>query len=263
MANEYQQRLSDMVALEGQVQEALGQRLNEVRDHAEAAETVQRFQTMVKDQREALQARLQSVGGGEPGSASSIAPFSMAGAAPDKDGARAVSKALHTIATTFDHAAFGYAMLHTVAHRFYDGSGEGNPADIAEEHRRSYDEASQAIYRLIPDVVIWEMGEDGECRCPCPACSVGICLCWHAHVDSLLPVSPAEEGGVLVRQPKANSAALQAGLLQGDVVLAVDGQQVGTFQELQRGVRNHESPDPVRLQVKRGGGELEVAVTRP
>ena len=174
---------------------------------------------------------------------------------------------MHALSTTFNHAAFGYAMLHTVAHRFNEGivgAGEGNTADMAEEHRRSYADASQAIYQLIPDVVIWEMGTDGECICPCPSCSLGICLCWHAHVDSLMPVSPAEEGGILVRQPKANSAALQAGLRQGDVILAADDQQIQTFQELQAGVRKHEPGDAVRLRVKRGPGEtLEVAVTRP
>ena len=264
MANELQQRVVDMVILESQIEEALDQRLKEVQDHAEAAEAVQRFQTMVKDQRGALRARLQNIGGSEPDPASAIAPFGMTATLPDKGGTRAVSQALHAISTTFSHAAFGYAMLHTVAHRFNDRAGEGNTADMAEEHRRSYADASQAIHQLIPDVVIWEMGQDGECACTCPACSLGICLCWHAHVDSLMPVSPAEEGGILVRQPKANSAALQAGLRQGDVILAADDQQIQTFQELQAGVRKHEPGDAVHLRVKRGPGEpLEVAVTRP
>ena len=263
MANELQQRAADMVILESQIEEALDQRLKEVQDHVEAAEAVKGFQAMVKDQRQALQARLESIGGGEPDPTSSIVPFST-GVLPDKEGMHAVSGALHALSTTFNHAAFGYAMLHTVAHRFNDRAGEGNTADMAEEHRRSYADASQAIYQLIPDVVIWEMGKDGECTCTCPSCSLGICLCWHAHVDSLMPVSPAEEGGILVRQPKANSAALQAGLRQGDVILAADDQQVQTFQELQAGVRKHEPGDAVRLRVKRGPGEtLEVAVTRP
>ena len=267
MANELQQRVADMVTLESQIEETLDQRLKEVQDHAESAEVVKRFQTMVKDQRVALQARLQSVGGGEPGSTSAIAPFTTTGTLPDKEGTHAVSGALHAISTTFNHAAFGYAALHTVAHRFNEGiagAGQGNTADMAEEHRRSYADAVQAIYQLIPDVVIWEMGEDGECLCTCPACSLGICICWHAHVDGLMPVSPADEGGVLVRQPKANSAALQAGLGQGDVILAVDGELVQTNQELLRAIRKREAGDAVLLRVKRGTGEsLEVAVKRP
>ena len=266
MANELQQRVTDMVTLESQIGEALDQRLKEVQDYAEAAEAVKRFRTMVKAQREALHARLESIGGVEPEPASSATPFGTTATLPDKEGTRAVSQALHAIATTFSHAAFGYAMLHTVAHRFNEGryAGEVNIADMAEDHRRSYDDASQALYQLIPDVVMWEMGTDGECRCPCPSCSLGICLCWHAHADSLMPVSPAEEGGILVRSPKANSAALEAGLREGDIILAVDGQQVQRFGELQAEVRKHEPGDVVRLRVKRGIEEpLEVAVMRP
>ena len=266
MANELQQRAADMVILESQIEEALDQRLKEVQDHVEAAEAVKGFQAMVKDQRQALQARLESMGGGEPDPTSSIVPFST-GVLPDKDGMHAVSGALHALSTTFNHAAFGYAVLHTVAHRFNEGiagAGEGNTADMAEEHRRSYADAAQAIYQLIPDIVIWEMGKDGECMCTCPSCSLGICICWHAHVDSLMPASPSEEGGILVRSPKANSAALQAGLGQGDVILAVDGELVQTNQELNRAIRKHEAGDAVLLRVKRGTGETkEVAVTRP
>ena len=264
--NLLQQLVTDMVILESQIQEALDQRLKEVQNHAEAAEAVKRFQTMVNDQREALQARLQIISGSEPGSTSSIAPFSITTTLSDKEGMHAVSKALHAISTTFNHAAFGYAVLHTVAHRFNDGfpgTGEGNTADMAEEHRRSYADASQAIYQLIPDIVIWELGKDGECMCVCPACSLGICLCWHAHIDSLMPVSP-EEGGILVRSPKANSAALQAGLRQGDVILAADDHQVQTQSDLQAVISKHEPGEEVRLRVKRGPGEpLEVTVTRP
>ena len=167
---------------------------------------------------------------------------------------------LHTVYTAFNHAAFGYAMLHTVAHRFFDLP----TADLAEEHRRSYAEASQAIHQLIPDMLIWEMGKEGECRCTCPSCSLGICVCWHAHVESLMPGSPAEEGGILVRQPKANSAALKADLRHGDVIVAADDQHVQTYQELQSEIRKHEPGEEVRLRVKRGSGDLlEVTVTRP
>ncbi len=260
MANELHQRVTDMVMLESQIQEALDQRLKELQDHAEATEAVKRFKTMVNGQQVALQARLQNIGDGEPGSTNSISPLSTAATLPGQEGTRAASKALHVISTMFSHAGLAYAMLHTVAHRFYDI----NTADMAEEHRRSYAEASQAIHRLIPDVVIWEMGKEGECRCACPSCSLGICVCWHAHVDSLMPVSPAAEGGVLVRQPKANSAALQADLREGDVILAVDGQLVQTFRELQGEVRKHGPGDAVGLRIKRGTAEpLEVTVTYP
>ena len=79
-----------------------------------------------------------------------------------------------------------------------------------------------------------------------------------------MPDSSAEEGGILVRQPKANSAALKADLRQGDVILAADDQHVQTYLELQSEIRKHEPGEDVRLRVTRGSGEpLEVIVTRP
>jgi len=263
--NLLQQRVTDIVVLESQIQAALGQLLKEVQYNAEAAEAVKRFQAMVNDQREALQTRMQVIDGSEPGSTSSIALFNMTATLPDEEGTHTVSKALHTISTMFNHAAFGYALLHTVAHLFDEGiqgAGEGNTADMAEEHRRSYADASQAVYRLIPDVVKWEMGKDGECICSCAACSMGICLCWHAHDDSLMPVSPAE--GIMMRSPKANSAALEAGLRQGDVILTADDHPLTTYWAILNVIQKHEPGEGVRLLVKRGPGEpFEVTVTRP
>lgn len=98
--NLLQQRVTDMVILESQIKEALDQLLKEVQNNAEATKTVKRFQTMVNDQREALQARLQVIGGSEPGSTSSIAPFSMTATLPDKEGTHTVSNTLRARANT-------------------------------------------------------------------------------------------------------------------------------------------------------------------
>ena len=262
-ANRLQQLVADMLAIERQIEESFARWLTEVQEHAEAAEAVRRFKTMAEGQREAWEACLKRIGGSETGSGNSVAPFDMIQVLHEV-GPGAASKALHAMTTAFNHATFGYAMLHTVAHRFNDRTGQGNATDMAEQHQRSYFQASQDAYRLIPDVVIGEMGESGECRCTCPSCSLGICLCWHAHVDSLMPVSPAAEGGIMVRLPKADSAALQAGLRQGDVILAVDGQKVQAYQELQAEIRKHEPGDEVHLQMLRGsGGPQEITVTCP
>ena len=258
-----QQLVADMLALERQIEEAFVQWLREVQGHPEAFETVRRFQTMVKGHREALESCLQGIGSSGPGSASSVAPFDMTAVLQD-GGPRSASNALHAISTAFNHAAFGYAMLHTVAHRFNDFTREGNAAGIAEHHQGSYIQGSQTVYQLIPDVILGEMGTNEECICTCPSCGLGICLCWHAHIDSLMPVSPADEGGILVRLPKANSAALQAGLDQGDVILAVDGQKVQTFQELQGEIRKHGPGDDLHLQtLRRTGGPQVITVTCP
>jgi len=217
---------------------------------------------MVNDHRQALQACQQIIGGSESSSTSSIAPFSMITTLPDKEDTHTVSKALHTISTMFNHAAFDYALLHTAAHLFNSGGYvEGNTAALAEEHRRSYSDASQAIYRLIPDIGILEVSKGGECICTCPACSLGICLCWHAHDDSLMPASPAE--GIMMRSPKENSAAFEAGLRQGDVILTADDHQLTPWWKILDVISKHEPGEEVRLRVKRGLGEpKEVTVTR-
>ena len=260
-SNKLQQFVADMLAFEIQIEEALVQWLPEVQGYTEATEAVRRFQTVAKGQREALEGCLQRIGSSEPGSAGFGAHFDTAAIT---GGPHPVSDALHAISTMFNHAAFGYAMLHTVAHRFDDRTGEGNAAEMAEQHQRSYLQASQAVNQMIPDVVIGEMGTHGECRCTCPSCSLGICLCWHAHTDSLMPVSPADEGGILVRKPKANSAAHQAGLREGDVILAVDGQKVHAYQELQAEIRKHGPRDEVHLQTLRESvGPQEITVTCP
>ena len=51
------QLVADMVALEHQIEGAFDQWLQKVQGHAEGAMVLRRFQTVVKDQREALQAR--------------------------------------------------------------------------------------------------------------------------------------------------------------------------------------------------------------
>jgi regulator of sigma E protease len=65
---------------------------------------------------------------------------------------------------------------------------------------------------------------------------------------TLLPVASAIE---------ANSPAAQAGLEQGDLILAVNGRPVATFAELGGWLRNHPS-QTVDLRVKRRGQDFDV-----
>jgi hypothetical protein len=261
--NQLPQWVADMVALESQIEEALEQRREEVKAHAEAGRSVSRFHTTVIGQLEALQARLLSIGG-SPSGFSRAAPTrasraSVSGHGPE--GAEGVSAVMRGIHIDFSHAAFCYAVLHTRAHRF----GDIPTADLAENHRRSYTEAALQIHRLIADVVVWELAKEGqECQCACPSCGLGVCLCWHAHLESPAVGSPAEPAGLLVRSPRANSAADRSGLCEGDIILAADGQELHHYQDLQATVRKHQAGEEIRLRVQRGGGvPLEVSLTRP
>ena len=79
-----------------------------------------------------------------------------------------------------------------------------------------------------------------------------------------MPASPGDEGGILVRLPRANSAAVQAGLRQGDVILAVDGETIRTYQDLLAGIRKHGPGDQIQLQTLHGPDDpREITVTWP
>jgi hypothetical protein len=158
--NTVQQYAGDMVALESHIEEALDRQLKEVEGYPRAAEAVQRFHTLVRSQRDAMRAHLQSIGGSEPsgikGAVASI--FGAAAGVIDKMRTKEVSKALRDDYTAFNLAAIGYAMLHTTAHLL----GEARTADIAERHMRGYARAIQEINQIIADVVAAELREEGH-----------------------------------------------------------------------------------------------------
>jgi hypothetical protein len=252
----------------------LEQRLVEVKIHPPSAEAVQRFHYMVHVQREALEARLLSLGSTAPGTPTIIAsaPFLSGMEMRHNRDAHAVSRGLHALYTAFNHATLGYAMLHAVAHRFFDSQTEGNTADLAERHLRGYAAAVQEINQLISDVVVWELSQAGqECQCLCPSCSLGVCLCaphgtitvneaWRETTPSVPP------DGLVVRLPRAQSAAARAGLHAGDRIVAIDDQHIVSDLDaasMQNAVRMHQPGEAIRLRVRRGAGEpLDITVTR-
>jgi S1-C subfamily serine protease len=76
------------------------------------------------------------------------------------------------------------------------------------------------------------------------------------------PIS--DETGVFVHKPRSGSAAAEAGLNHGDVVVTADGQELDTHFILQGVVGGHQSGEAIELRVRRGTGELEdITVVRP
>lgn len=61
------------------------------------------------------------------------------------------------------------------------------------------------------------------------------------------------EAGVLVSSVRASSAAHEAGLLAGDILLEVDGTSVESANEVRRILHGHEAEDVVEIQVQREG----------
>jgi regulator of sigma E protease len=69
------------------------------------------------------------------------------------------------------------------------------------------------------------------------------------------PCTPAEVG-----QVRPGSAAERDGIRRGDVILAVNGQVIERFEDVQRAVRRSPSL-PMRIVVRRDGKELTLPVT--
>lgn len=273
--NELQQFLGDMVAMERLLDGYLGRQLQDVARHTKVAEAIERFHRMVRSQRGALEARLQTVGGKEVTSPTRIAavPLPVAADMRHEESDRVASTALHTLYTAFNHAAFGYAMLHAVAHRYFDSQAEGNTADLAEAHLRGYAAAAQEINQMVSDVIVRELSQrDQACQCRCPSCGLGVCLCASHGTNTVNQVwretSPsAPSGGIRVRPPRSDSVAARVGLREGDRIIAVDDQEIVSdldIGSMQAAIRKHQSGEEIRLQVRRVTGELqEVTVTRP
>jgi len=266
--------VADVIALEGQVQVLLADHADDVGDHPGAEAALRRFSGMVEEHRTSLAARLSALGGTEVSHPMRMMPMSV-GSEPATTTTRrnAASGALQAWYSAFNHLALGYAVLHAVAHRFYDSQEEGNTADMAEEHLRRYAGAAQEINQLVSDIVVWELGSAGEaCRCQCPSCGLGICLCAPHGTNTLnqawRETTPAPSSpGIEVRPPRTGSAAAMAGLSEGDRIVAVDGHEVATDLDattLQKAIGAHDSGQSVRLDVLRAGSErIQVNVTRP
>jgi hypothetical protein len=167
-----QQYVSDMLALETHIEESLDGQRAAVREHPAASLAVQRFETMVRTQREAMRSHLRSIGGNQDNANNNslfgqsqelvknavTTAFGMAAGAINNLRPHPVSKALRDDYTAFNHAIVGYGMLITTAALL-----EHQPTvEIAERHLQAYEGAIEEITGLIPEVVAWELRKDGR-----------------------------------------------------------------------------------------------------
>ena len=271
--NRLQKQVASMVALEAQIESTLTEIIERGIAYPGADALVRRIHATAGEQQAALDARLQAINGAGSDSQTLVAVPALGdlARATDNGGANSVSFALHAVLTLLNHAVFGYTILQPLTHRYLDskmGGGE-NTGDISIQHTNAYAAASQEINQLIHDVVLWELGQaDDECRCICPSCSLGVCVCSVSSRTILnsawADTVPASVDGILVQLPRTGSAALTGGLQAGDVVLAADGQAIHSPSDLQGVVREHESGEEITLQVQReNAGTLDVVVTQP
>jgi hypothetical protein len=183
------------------------------------------------------------------------------------------SRSAGKLYAALSEAAFAYAEMHARAHRDFDSQNEGNTAALAELHLQAYSGAIQELNLLGSDIAVDELGtRDVYCRCQCPACAFGLCLC-SPHGSTTVrevmqkEVSEPHEAGVRVRRPRPGSEAERAGLVDGDIVAAIDDKEIGSDLDLgtvQGAIRAHAAGDEMRLLVARSNsGRVQLTARRP
>jgi membrane-associated protease RseP (regulator of RpoE activity) len=146
-------------------------------------------------------------------------------------------------------------MLFEVALRLY----EPRLREIAPRHLKAHADAALSTARLLPGVVAWQLAQSGlHCACICPMCGLGACGCVDYGTQTLttawrdaVPTEP-EPPAFVLQTPRPESELARAGVQGGELVLAVDGQQVRDFVEVQTAIRKHALEDEVRLLIQRG-----------
>jgi putative serine protease PepD len=74
-------------------------------------------------------------------------------------------------------------------------------------------------------------------------------------------VADAENGGALVSNVTANSAASKAGLQQGDVITAVDGKAINGADDLVQAIQGGSVGQKMTIDYTRNGAKKTVSVT--
>lgn len=265
--NRLQKQLVHMIALEAAIEKNLKDLIPEVSGHAQANTLLSGFLNLPRDQRKALEKRLDTLAK-NASQMKGLAAISVAGGL-NKGEEYPVSMALQLVHTLFNQAVISYSILVPLGTRFLDSpyfADEGTSFHLAKQHMQNYTQAIQKITHLLHDVLLWELDDEGfECQCQCPSCGVGVCLC---SIAGRLHLSRAweeagpilEDGHIFVQLPKQNSTAEEAGLHKGDFILAAGGQEIDSFGILQSAIGNARPGEDVQLTVRRRSNELEEVV---
>jgi hypothetical protein len=240
--------VTELFAAEDDLAERLEQAEQFSSGHIETLAAIQRLRPMVEMHRDQLAAYLKDAGGDEPGRETN-SPRS-----PSKAGT-ALSEVLRDLSLAFHRCAICSATLFEVALRLY----EPRLREIAPKHLKTHADAALSTARLLPEVVARQLAQDGLlCACICPMCSIGACGCVAYGTQTLttawrdaVPAASGQPGFVLLT-PKAESQLARTGVRGGEVLLAVDGQRVSDFAEVQAAVRRHTIGDEVRFLIQRG-----------
>lgn len=240
--------VAELVAFEGDVAGRLERAQQLSSGHPDALAAIRRLRPKVQTHHDRLATYLKDSGGAEPGP-ETIGPQSTSREAT------ALSEVLRDLCLAFHRCALSYAMLYEVALRLY----EPRLREIAPKHLKAHADAALSTARLLPGVVAWQLAQDGLlCACICPMCSIGACGCVALGTKTLTEAwrdaapTESEPPGLVLQAPRPESQLARAGVQGGELVVAVDGQQVRDFWEVQVAIRKHALGDEVGLLIQRG-----------
>jgi PDZ domain len=140
--------------------------------------------------------------------------------------------------------------------------------DLAYPHAGEWRDMASVITDLLVTEVHAELLAEGDtCRCVCPACGMGACLCTRTSIDTLRefwgrPAAEPGQGIELRIAPRPGSEMARVGLTQGDRIVLVDGEVVQTNSDLQAALRKHPIGEPIAMRVERSGRSEEIRAAR-
>lgn len=240
--------VAELVAFEDEMAASLDRAQHLSMGHPDALAAIRHLQPIVQTHRDQLALYLEDVRGAE----TSTETTSLRSRSTE---ASAFPVVLRDLCLAFHQCALIYAMLYELALRLY----ELRLREIVPEHLKTHADAALSLARLLPGVVARQLAEDGLlCECRCPMCGLGACGCVDLGTETLTSAlrdttpTASEPSGFVLLTPRPDSELARVGVQGGDLILAVDGQQVHGRQEVQDALRKRTLGDEVRLLIQRG-----------
>jgi hypothetical protein len=238
--------VAELVAFEDELAARLERAQHLAGGYPDALAAIQRLRAMVRTHRDQLAAYLADTARVEPSAeTTSRQSLTEAGALPE---------VLRDLSLAFHQCALTYAMLQEVAQTLY----EPPLREIAPEHLKAHAVAALSTMRLLPGVVAWQLSQDGlYCTCLCPQCGLGACGCVAWCTETVIAAwrdaipTESERPGFVLQPPRPESELARAGVQGGELLLAVDGQQVHDRADINPAIRKHALGDEMRLLIQR------------